>query len=110
MTPSRPDDTNHLGAVLAEYLQAVERGERPDRSALLAAHPDLAAELRAYFADHDRLNRLAAPLHLSDPEAVTVGPTAGTASAPVVRYFGDYELTEEIARGGMGVVYRARQV
>ncbi|MCM2371887.1 WD40 domain-containing protein [Aporhodopirellula aestuarii] len=106
---------SEFDAVLADYLQRVEAGESIDRRSFLTRHPQFAKELEQFIEEDFRWKRLAGA-HSADESGFE--PTIDSQSpveqpTPIqtqIGYFGDYQLIEEIARGGMGVVYKARQV
>ncbi len=82
-----------------------------NRQELLERYPEHAERLRTFFVDLDHMDRVASPLRVAEGlDATRAEPGNSHTDLPTVRYFGDYLLLEEIARGGMGVVYKARQV
>ncbi len=100
----------HLAEVLSQMADDVAAGTPVDFARACSLHPSLASDLRRLWG------------------AVLVTDVAGVASEqmPVVDQsesvarrwrklelparVGDYELLQEVGRGGMGVVFRARQI
>ena len=114
------DRDDRLNTILLEYVEAVERGEAPDRKRFLDQFPEFADELSSFFATRDQLDQFAAPLRavpspglpwqeVSNATILTSSETPPFPKADVGRV-GDFRLLREVGRGGMGVVYEAEQV
>lgn len=98
MSQSQPDDRTTVESIMADYLERQEAsesegGQGPNPDDYLDRYPEHRTELASFFRNHR---------WLTDPEQPQNAGLVGTQIGP-------YLIESEIARGGMGVVYRARQ-
>src|SRR5262245_665030 len=88
--------------LLVDWEEQRQAGRRLSAEQLCPDDPSLQAELRQRIARREQL--------LGIFDMPTLGATEPAAVAPALPQVAGYELLEVLGRGGMGVVYKARQL
>lgn len=109
------DRDERLAELLEQLAKESRDGRHPDLETVVLQNSDLELELRELWAtmilaeDFASFSQVIDGINDAGEETSTHVESAARSDAPLPEPFDDYEPVIEIGRGGMGVVYRARQ-
>jgi serine/threonine protein kinase/Tfp pilus assembly protein PilF len=101
------DDPQVVGA-LEEYLALVEKGQPPNRADFLTQHVDIAPVLAECLEGLEFIQTASRRVrHLKRGSSTDLDDSqTSNLAAPL----GDFHILREVGRGGMGIVYEAKQI
>jgi len=97
--PESASSRDPLDRLAESFLERFRRGERPSLGEYIAAHPELADDIRELFPALVEVEQLKSAEHRP--------PVVEPPGRPEFSRLGDYQILGVIGQGGMGVVYEA---